>query len=1351
MTKRIITSLLMSLLCLVATVHLKAQAPQDCNSPNITMSCQNLVNISVGSTCVETITADKILAGTYSCYNTFTVSILNTTLGNKIGPAQIGQTLTVKVLHPISGNSCWGKIKVEDKLAPQLGCPLDATVSCSTASLDVSTTERIVCDNILNNGIKDTCFSVYGLPTVNENCTGYTLSYMDVVTDYDCATAGISAEIKRTWRAKDAYNNISTCTVTYILKRENISLISFPANVTVECSATYKKDAKGNPHPDVSGAPKLNGVLAFPNTPGYCEISSSYIDVKSASCGNTYKVIRKWTVIDWCTSQVSQQTQVVKIADTTPPTVAKGPAKTIISTDANNCIRKVYVPTKRAATDNCGSTVKFFYTLYETSGPWMVASGDTLRNLSTGTFVMETKASDECGNFVKDSSYLTIWDEVPPAAVCDFNTKVDITNNGFAVVSAKTFDDGSVDNCGIDTSLFEVKRMGAPDSDFKKSIQFSCADDKLQVILRIWDYSNNSNSCMVNVDVDDKMTPLIFAENANLYCAHETDARAWLDAHKPELKTSGDIPSPTNPGYSDNCSVSVSIKEEKNLIDNCGKGSYRRTWEATDASGNKTTTLQTVTTVNRSAYKITFPADKTLTCGTSNIDFSPKTNGEPVIENLGNTCAVVSINYIDEKYTTGNDGCYKIVRRWRVLNECENDGLYNANKGDLYVPEDNGVCQKAVPRTFVNIGNGVANDPNFASFLANHTCYTYDTDGFMEYQQLLKVVDNDAPIIKNIDLEIEDNTTGNCAAGGNINIKKVEVQDCSDSITVNFTSNIPGHLTGKAPSKLTAVPYGKYTITFSATDNCGNYATKTLDVELKEQKKPTPVCKDNINVELGQNGTVMVNAKLINGGSFDNCTPKNKLKIAMQVPAPGAGATYDKNLIDTMYTFSCSNLKAGTTSGVVTVALWVGDEAGNWDYCETVIVVQDNMKACVNNTPLQMKLSGAISNQNNAPLDAVTLKLDGVISAVTSTNALGQFSFDNAFTTKDYEITPSKTTEPMNGVSTLDLVLMTKHILGTVPFSNMYQIIAGDVNNNGAVTTADIVELRKMILGIQKDFSKNTSWRFVEEGKKFDPTTTNWLTSLPNKKAFLNLQLTDKANFTAVKIGDINSTASTSKANGNATDRGEKNTTYFEVNQTNMSKGETKTLYFSNEKNNDIEGYQFTLNYDKNSLELVDIQGNKENFGVLENGTITTSWNGTAANSQLFGLTFKAKKAVELSEVLTVNSNVINNELYSKNGEINQVALTFKGVSNKAFELYQNQPNPFTASTKISFNLPKAQNATITITDITGKTIKRVNQDFESGLNEITLDKIELGAAGILYYRLETAENFATRKMIIVE
>ena len=67
------------------------------------------------------------------------------------------------------------------------------------------------------------------------------------------------------------------------------------------------------------------------------------------------------------------------------------------------------------------------------------------------------------------------------------------------------------------------------------------------------------------------------------------------------------------------------------------------------------------------------------------------------------------------------------------------------------------------------------------------------------------------------------------------------------------------------------------------------------------------------------------------------------------------------------------------------------------------------------------------------------------------------------------------------------------------------------------------MELRQLILGINSDFQNNDSWRFVEANYDFGPDVSTTLTQpFPEIVAINNLTANTQANFTGVKIGDIN-------------------------------------------------------------------------------------------------------------------------------------------------------------------------------------------------------------------------------------
>ena len=99
-------------------------------------------------------------------------------------------------------------------------------------------------------------------------------------------------------------------------------------------------------------------------------------------------------------------------------------------------------------------------------------------------------------------------------------------------------------------------------------------------------------------------------------------------------------------------------------------------------------------------------------------------------------------------------------------------------------------------------------------------------------------------------------------------------------------------------------------------------------------------------------------------------------------------------------------------------------------------------------------------------------------------------------------------------------------------------------------------------------------------------------------------------------------------------------------------------------------------------------------------------------------------------------------------GKIRLVQLEFTNAANAGFALYQNTPNPWTDTTTIGFDLPKAATAKIRIHDAIGRTLRVLNGDFAQGYNEVKLDGKGLDVNTILFYTIET-DGFMTTKAMV--
>src|SRR5680860_1648970 len=143
-----------------------------------------------------------------------------------------------------------------------------------------------------------------------------------------------------------------------------------------------------------------------------------------------------------------------------------------------------------------------------------------------------------------------------------------------------------------------------------------------------------------------------------------------------------------------------------------------------------------------------------------------------------------------------------------------------------------------------------------------------------------------------------------------------------------------------------------------------------------------------------------------------------------------------------------------------------------------------------------------------------------------------------------------------------------------------------------------------------------------------------------------------------------------------------------------------------------------------------------ENYLKYSPGVLTMSWNesegvNAGPGEVLFTIVVKAKNAALLRDMLSLNNRVTRTEAYAGTGDIQNVALHFV-ETDSGFALYQNTPNPYKGETVIGFKLPEATAATITIYDVTGRMIKRIESDYGAGYNEVRVKSVDLGTTGVL-------------------
>ena len=1422
---------------------------------DIQLTCVGSINAALDEQCRFDLSYRTLLNRNYVGAETYTIQLQTTdgyVLEQGIGHVVIdgiadngsiyqhaGKEFVYAIIESCSGSRCWGNIIFEDKLPPRITPPADITLACSQVAEG-----------------QTPILSVSGSPTVFD-CSKTETTYTDTVREANClqpftalpsdlaalkpanfpTTGDIVKIILRTFLVSDYNNNTSTCKQYIFVRKGNVQNVICPSDVTLDCrryidATSTDPSVTGKPVLDVDG--NLNTTYdRYPIGTGSCRMDLTYSDQKIATCANSFKIIRTWTVFDPCTTDNPQTAtderfkkcyQNIVVADKTPPSVSASFTQYYIENyklftrdtavifdgyedlDNNNNVGTVQNVWALGNSTVCGGKTRITIRMKDegcTRTQVIIRSDDSRMalvlgypqfNAATGETVAVFEANytdlgdydvtfvatDECGFAkAKKTFRIKIRDNVKPNVVCKTYTQASLTNVGTVRAYAESFNNGSTDNCGVEK--IEVRRMvscqNQGDTLFKPYVDFYCCDvgTDVQVVLRVWDAHDNYNECMVLTYVDDKIRPTCTPPVNKIISCTDYNFRSLQDFG--------------SPFFWDNCHIKDTVYTETERIDNCKVGTLLRKWVITDASGLQENCQQLITIRGKSDFTVDFPDDIVVSCFGSVLTreqakVAMLSNGKDKDGHIVNDgCGVLAVEITDDTLTAVPDACYKILRKISVIDWCKyNPNNYDVNTscygkpvcGDVHA-NPNWATQNLPAWQFLNRpsctnpSERLFRDADDLGGSTNPNNPYAFSDGIICYTQIIKVVDNIAPtftscpkdtVIKSYatlgckdDVKLIVTATDLCAEGQTTNgdylVFKWVIVDSATNLTLK---------TGYGNTLFEPFDYNRtYNVLWSVEDRCGNRTYCQQKVRVVDAKKPAIICR-NVNAELMRDasggGTIQVFATdLLATGLLDNCTPTNYLQQHLTVEKDPASSGNYPSVLNTSVTFTCA--EAGQA---ILTRLWTKDASGNADYCLAKVTVQDNMNVCPNQN--LSSILGTIKAENGSGIAGVTLTTtsNSAIAPVGLTNETGNYSINNLTRGANYAIRATRDDSPLNGVTTFDVALMSKHILGVAPLGSPYKIIAADVNSDGDVSAVDMLFTRRMILRLQTAFPNGThSWRFVDKRYNFNDPSNPLGEDFPEVVSFTNLGLTAQADFVGLKVGDVNGSAWLGTTTTSAAARGTQKALVLKVDEWTMVAGQEYKIKIKSDDFN-VDAFQFTLNYTE-GVEIVGIESNhfpdmtENNFGRFKTA-LTTSWNGhfKGKTDEIFTIVLRAKQNVLLSNVLTLGSNLTATEAYDSAGNLMDVKLVFnnKNTEGGAFALYQNEPNPFDNQTKVSFYLPTESNAKLTIYDVSGRILSTIEQKFDKGYNEIRLKKEEIHATGILYYRLDTPTHSATKKMIIM-
>ena len=530
-------------------------------------------------------------------------------------------------------------------------------------------------------------------------------------------------------------------------------------------------------------------------------------------------------------------------------------------------------------------------------------------------------------------------------------------------------------------------------------------------------------------------------------------------------------------------------------------------------------------------------------------------------------------------------------------------------------------------------------------------------------------------------------------------------------------------------------------IRWIVTDSCGSSSVCEQLLNLYD-------CNPPVHVLQGETFTVIIPkscihtmfAKDFDNGGIDDCGTTQKLlrsfdpdsyqptyPIGPCAPAIGVEVPWKIWIAD-----------AGVDSNCNDYISW--SERNKTEHDFSILFTEVNSACCEPGDPA---IFGNVVNADSTKgvkNVLVTLSEPGHVYPTYTTGADGRYSFVGFDISTNKTIMCERNDHPKNGVTTLDLVRIQRHLLGIQLFTNLYQQIAADVNNSQNVSAIDLIELRKLILGIYTEFPNNKSWRFV-----------------PGLISFTGAMSPGNTDFVGVKIGDVNFTANPG-VNGPLLPRSLPVTALMAKNQ-NFREGEVIHVPIRISSNQSLTGFQFTIS--TSGMEVLDIIPGlialaEDDYALFED-KMTVSWfdeNNIAvsADDVLFTLVLRANQNGYLSQSLSINSDITDAEIYLDGEQtfLPVLNVVSSGVDNE-LQIESFAPNPWKDETTVFFYLPKQDKVTYNVMDVTGKKIFTYSEYAKEGYHNYTLKATDFSARGMLFLEINAAGNSVVEKMIVTE
>ncbi|TVR76799.1 MAG: hypothetical protein EA409_12920 [Saprospirales bacterium] len=559
------------------------------------------------------------------------------------------------------------------------------------------------------------------------------------------------------------------------------------------------------------------------------------------------------------------------------------------------------------------------------------------------------------------------------------------------------------------------------------------------------------------------------------------------------------------------------------------------------------------------------------------------------------------------------------------------------------------------------------------------------------------------------------------------------------SFDLNSNQPGPGGVNRSGLRVAEELPFGTHRLRWIFTGRDGTEITEEHLITVVDSDPPTPVCIHGIAASLPpQSGLLTLPARIWDRGSWDNCTQSDELIFS-----------FSSDINHTHHSWDCDYLQ-GLAEYPVRVEIWVTDTSGSQDYCVTYLLLQDHYETCADSLDGSGIISGLVVDPENAPVQDVEMFLisDSDALQLAFSDSVGNFQFFSTMG-ENYQLNGEKLGRATSQISTFDLLLIQKHILGIRPIKDPHALIAADVNRDRKIDSYDVHLVRQMILGKINEFPGGFSHLvIVDEPLSALNALAEYRTTLD--LGFISRDMIDNQ-FVAIPLGNVKNMEAQQGPESNenpAENEFEILTEYRSLTASSLEK-----ITFLDTEETPIYGLRMTIECENFAFTNPKVLSgqlalNEDHIHFTSATQIQIAWtcpDGVlpTKGSPLFSLT------LELCEEAFQSFN--EQPKYCRYFEVETIhtdgprkstvrsGLTFEsGIEEMAVNII---PNPFSEGTTLSWSSEKVGEYHLRVKDSGGGLIFEKIGVNRVGINQISIANTQLTQTGLYIFSLTTDDQ----------